>query len=57
MNNQEDKNRDAYLDSLVFARDILWQTGQTEWLGLIEVRLNDRYKINLWELKSPVGGN
>lgn len=56
-NNDKDSVSNAYLDGLVFAREIFWLNGQNEWLKLLENRLKNRYGINLWELKSPVDGD
>jgi hypothetical protein len=48
---------DAYLDGLVFARDILWSLGLNDYLKLIGHRLKDRYDIGLWAIRSPVEGD
>ena len=48
---------DAYLDGLVMARTILRQAEDNAMLGLIARRLQDRYGIKLWALKSPVDGD
>lgn len=48
---------DALLDGLVFARDLLWNSGENSFLRLLENRLRDRYNIGLWDLRSPVEGD
>jgi len=57
MNEKVELSSDAFLDGLVFARDILWMNGSYNYLQLIEHRLRVRYNIELWELRSPVEGD
>jgi hypothetical protein len=48
---------DALLDGLVFARDILWSENNTPMLKLLAHRLQSRYGVDVWALRSPVEGD
>jgi hypothetical protein len=48
---------DALLDGLVFARDILWLENNAPMLNLLEYRLQSRYGVDVWALRSPVKGD
>ena len=48
---------DALLDGLVFARDILWSGNNTAMLKLLAHRMQSRYGVDIWALRSPVEGD
>lgn len=52
-----EEERDAFLDGLVLAREILWVEKNNKMLNLLIHRMESRYGIRLFDLKSPVAGD